>query len=130
MSIVRDLRTRQKTGWISRTTCISVRATSLFLRRDIHLTARFHIVDQEWKHSFYSYCLSPVLDAISQPKNSLDIPTVLDLDRRIRDFPVPDSLRKWTGYESRGLLMQKGAISTALEAGEQEMAHLRRDIGF
>lgn len=69
---------------------------------------------QEWNHSFYIYCLSPVLEAVAQ--NKLDISTVLDLDRRVRDFPIPDALRIRTGYESRGLLMQKGAISTALEA--------------
>jgi hypothetical protein len=48
----------------------------------------------------------------------MEVATVLDLDRRIRDFPIPDALRTRTGYESRGLMMQKGSISTAVEAGQ------------
>ncbi|PFH53341.1 hypothetical protein AMATHDRAFT_55245 [Amanita thiersii Skay4041] len=66
---------------------------------------------QEWKHSCYVQCLAPVLDAISKP--SLDYSDVLDLDKRIRDFSIPSPVRNG---QSRALFMQKGSLSTALEA--------------
>ena len=60
-------------------------------------------------------CLAPVLDAISQPK--LEYETVLDLDKRIRDFSIPAPLRN-KDLQSRSLIMQRASLSTALEAGE------------
>lgn len=71
-------------------------------------------LDQEWKHSCYLHCLAPVLDAISQP--SLDYATVLQLDKRIREFSIPDLLRNKDTY-SRSVVMQNASLSTALEAG-------------
>ncbi|KAF8158548.1 hypothetical protein B0H34DRAFT_783008 [Crassisporium funariophilum] len=68
---------------------------------------------QEWKHSCYVECLAPVLDAISQP--SLEYDTVLDLDKRIRDFSIPTPLRNKDAL-SRSIVMQKASLSTALEA--------------
>jgi hypothetical protein len=70
-------------------------------------------LDQEWKHSCYLHCLAPVLDAISQP--SLDYATVIQLDKQIRDFLIPDLLRDKDGH-SRSILMQKASLLTALEA--------------
>lgn len=72
--------------------------------------------DQEWKHSCYFHCLAPVIDAISQP--SLHYDTVLDLDRRIRDFSFPSLLRKKSD-DSRFLVAQQASLSTALEAGKK-----------
>ena len=69
--------------------------------------------DQEWKHSCYVECLAPVLDAISNP--SLDYSAVLGLDKRIRDFSMPTPLRNG---QSRALFLQRGSMSTALEAGK------------
>ncbi|KIM35920.1 hypothetical protein M413DRAFT_32150 [Hebeloma cylindrosporum] len=70
---------------------------------------------QEWKHSCYLHCLAPVLDAISQP--SLNYDTVLDLDKRIRDFSIPETLRN-KEIKSRPIVMQRASLSTALEAEE------------
>ena len=71
-------------------------------------------LDQEWKHSCYLHCLAPVLDAISQP--SLDYATVIQLDKQIREFSIPDLLRDKETY-SRSIVMQNASLSTALEAG-------------
>ncbi|KAF9561088.1 hypothetical protein CPC08DRAFT_689382 [Agrocybe pediades] len=68
---------------------------------------------QEWKHSCYLMCLAPVLDAISQP--SLNYDTVLDLDKKIRDFSIPDLLRD-RNSNSRSIVMQRASLSSALEA--------------
>jgi len=46
----------------------------------------------------------------------LDYDTVLDLDKRIRDFPIPESLRN-KDINSRPIVMQRASVSTALEAG-------------
>lgn len=71
-------------------------------------------LDQEWKHACYEQCLAPVLDAISKP--TLDYDTVLDLDKRIRDFSLPASLRN-RDVNSPPIAMQRASLSTALEAG-------------
>jgi hypothetical protein len=68
---------------------------------------------QEWKHSCYLTCLAPVLDAISQP--TLDYDTVLDLDKRIRDFSIPTPLRN-KDIHSRSIVMQRASLEAALEA--------------
>jgi len=73
-----------------------------------------HPPDQEWKHSCYRECLAPVLDVISQP--SLQYEVVIELDKKIRDFSIPDPLRNGAP-QSRSLIMQKASLSTALEAG-------------
>jgi hypothetical protein len=70
---------------------------------------------QEWKHSCYIHCLAPVLDNISQPNLNYD--TVLDLDKRIRDFAIPASLRN-KDINTRSIVMQRASLSTALEAGK------------
>lgn len=72
---------------------------------------------QQWKHSYFGECLSPVLDALSRPT----VPPysdVLALDRRVRDFPIPDVLRSWNDgrLQPRALTMQKGSVCTAIEA--------------
>ncbi|KAL4252529.1 Zinc cluster transcription factor 30 [Pleurotus pulmonarius] len=70
---------------------------------------------QEWKHSSYISCLSPVLELISGPPSSLDYAQVIELDTRIREFTVPPPLRSGATH-SRQLMMQKASLSTALEA--------------
>ena len=70
--------------------------------------------DQEWKHACYEQCLAPVLDAILKP--TLDYDTVLDLDRRTRDFSIPASFRD-RDVNSPSIVMQRASLSTALEAG-------------
>ncbi len=55
-----------------------------------------------------------MIDAISQPSLSYD--AVLDLDRQIRDFSIPNHLRDKLG-NSRCIVVQKASLSTALEAG-------------
>jgi hypothetical protein len=55
-----------------------------------------------------------VLDAISKPM--LEYETVLDLDKRIRDFSIPASLRN-KEINTRPIVMQRASLSTALEAG-------------
>jgi hypothetical protein len=81
------------------------------------LMAFLYTSDQEWKHSCYRECLAPVLDVISQP-SLLEYSVVLDLDKKIRDFSIPDPLRSRSGVlQSRSLIMQKASLSTALEAG-------------
>ncbi|KAL0961371.1 hypothetical protein HGRIS_006327 [Hohenbuehelia grisea] len=70
---------------------------------------------QEWKHSSYITCLSPVLEVVSSPPSALNYEVVIDLDRRIRDFTVPPPLRSGE-TQSRQLMMQKASLSTALEA--------------
>ncbi|KAJ2931857.1 hypothetical protein H1R20_g5235, partial [Candolleomyces eurysporus] len=71
----------------------------------------------EWSHTFYIHCMTPVLEAISQPSSHLGYQSILDLDRRIRDFPIPEYLKHCNGYESRAVMMQKGAVSMILETG-------------
>ncbi|TFK69543.1 hypothetical protein BDN72DRAFT_840268 [Pluteus cervinus] len=68
---------------------------------------------QEWKHSCYVGCLAPVLDAISQP--SLEYNVVLDLDKRIREFKIPEALQNGP-LHSRSLILQRASLATALEA--------------
>jgi hypothetical protein len=70
---------------------------------------------QEWKHSCYRECLSPVLEVISQP-SLLEYNVVIELDKKIRDFSIPDPFRNGA-LQSRSLIMQKASLSTALEAG-------------
>jgi len=70
--------------------------------------------DQEWKHSCYLFCLAPVLDAISKPY--LEYDTVLDLDKRIRDFSIPNPLKD-RDANSRSIVMQRASLTSALEAG-------------
>ncbi|KAF5361068.1 hypothetical protein D9756_004648 [Leucocoprinus leucothites] len=69
---------------------------------------------QEWKHSCYKQCLVPVLDAICKP--GLQYRAVLDLDRSIRDFSIPASLRNKDKLTSRSMVMQRASLGTALEA--------------
>lgn len=73
------------------------------------------IIVQEWKHACYIHCLAPVLDNISQPNLAYD--TVLDLDKRIRDFAIPASLRN-KDINTKSIVMQRASLSTALEAGK------------
>lgn len=68
---------------------------------------------QEWKHSCYVECLSPVLEVISSP--NLEYKTVLDLDAKIREFSTPAPFRSDLVH-SRPFIMQKASLSTALEA--------------
>lgn len=70
--------------------------------------------DQEWKHSCYEHCLAPVLDVVSGPNPEYS--TVLDLDKRIRDFSIPVPLQNG-GTQSRSLIMQRASLAMALEAG-------------
>ncbi|KAF9473435.1 hypothetical protein BDN70DRAFT_885835 [Pholiota conissans] len=77
---------------------------------DISLSSHYY---QEWKHKCYEACLAPVLDAISKPH--LEYDTVLDLDKRIRDFSIPSSLRN-KDVNTRAIVMQRASLSTALEA--------------
>lgn len=69
---------------------------------------------QEWKHSCYRECLAPVLEIISQP-SLLEYNVVIELDKKIRDFSIPDPFRSGA-LQSRSLIMQKASLSTALEA--------------
>ncbi|KDR82362.1 hypothetical protein GALMADRAFT_58437 [Galerina marginata CBS 339.88] len=71
---------------------------------------------QEWKHSCYLTCLAPVLDAISQP--TLDYDTVLDLDKRIRDFSIPTPLRNKDTH-ARSIVMQRASLSILLQLHRQ-----------
>ncbi|TFK23392.1 hypothetical protein FA15DRAFT_670505 [Coprinopsis marcescibilis] len=73
---------------------------------------------QEWKHSCYVEYLSPVLEAISKPATNLEYSTVIELDRRIRDSPIPDILKTWDYDRPRtaGFVMQQASVSTSLEA--------------
>ncbi|XP_006462394.1 hypothetical protein AGABI2DRAFT_223664 [Agaricus bisporus var. bisporus H97] len=71
---------------------------------------------QEWKHTSYQQFLVPVLDAISKP--GLDYKSVLELDRRIRDFAVPLPLRNKEKCASRNIALQRASMGTAVEAGE------------
>lgn len=57
-----------------------------------------------------------MLDAISKP--GLDYKSVLELDRRIRDFAVPLPLRNKEKCASRNLALQRASMGTAVEAGE------------
>lgn len=68
--------------------------------------------------------MTPVLEAISRPSNNLDYQAFLDLDRRIRDFPIPEHLKHHTGYECRALIMQQGAVSMAVETGKDHPCYI------
>lgn len=91
--------------------------TSLFSlwKQELSLIGNWWCSDQEWKHSCYIHCLSPVLEIISSPV--IDYATVIDLDRKIRDFSTPRPLQSGI-TQSRPLIMQKASLSTALEAGK------------
>ncbi|KAF9453099.1 hypothetical protein P691DRAFT_801957 [Macrolepiota fuliginosa MF-IS2] len=69
---------------------------------------------QEWKHACYQQCLVPVLDAISKPGQ--EYKSILDLDRRIRDFSIPAPLRNKEKLKSRSMVLQRASLGTALEA--------------
>lgn len=58
----------------------------------------------------------PVLDAISKP--GLEYKSILELDRRIRDFTVPLPLRNKEKCASRDIALQRASMGTAVEAGE------------
>lgn len=92
-------------------------ATPLYVVRSYLVLPLFitSFTDQEWKHSCYEQCLVPVLDAISKP--GLEYKSILDLDRRIRDFSIPAPLRNKENLTSRSLVMQRASLGTALEAG-------------
>jgi hypothetical protein len=84
--------------------------------------------DLDWKHASYIHCLSPVLEAISQPVINLEYAKVLELDGKIRDFPVPDNLRSWDAVPShvRSLNMQRGSLCTSTETCEHISLSLYR----
>lgn len=102
---------------ISRTVSISVRSSHRGVKTATALTHWLNIV-QEWKHSCYISCLAPVLDHISQPNMNYD--TVLELDKRIRDFAIPASLRD-KDINTKSIVMQRASLSTALEAGRSHL---------
>ena len=113
MLIVQDHRIRQMKVVIYRKAGMIVRNPPLLFLFKCSLDPLHDPLDQEWKHSCYLHCLAPVLDAISQP--SLDYATVIQLDKQIRDFLIPDLLRDKDG-DSRSVVMQKASLLTALEA--------------
>jgi len=71
---------------------------------------------QKWKYSYYQQCLVPALDAIC--KSGQEYREILDLDRSIRDFPIPMPFRNKENSSSTSMMMQQAFIGTALEAGE------------
>jgi len=74
------------------------------------------LTGQEWKHSYYQQCLVPVLNAICKP--GYEYREILDLDRTIRDFPIPTLFRDKEKSSSTSMMMHQAFLGTALEAGE------------
>jgi hypothetical protein len=48
--------------------------------------------DNAWMHRFYYHCHSAVLDYVCAPRKH-NYEAILELDKRVRDFYVPPSLR-------------------------------------
>lgn len=87
--------------------------------------------DHDWKHGFFLHCLTPVLTTVisAQPQPYKNI---LDVDRTIRDFTVPDTLDIFNPnglHDNRQLTMQQVLVSSGREIGVFVPSHVacRRD---
>jgi len=66
----------------------------------------------------------------------LNYSTVLDLDRKIRDYPIPEGFLSFSEHDPPGLAMQKGLLSLSIEGGmkigtvisTKWLTHLRRSF--
>ena len=125
MSTVQDHRTRRMKVVICQGAGMIVRKPSNSFIFYFFFKCSHDPLDQEWKHSCYLHCLAPVLDAISQP--SLDYGIVIQLDKQIRDFLIPDLLRDKNGH-SRSIIMQKASLLTALEASMSPLPIVKDDV--
>ncbi|KAL1745278.1 hypothetical protein HDZ31DRAFT_82070 [Schizophyllum fasciatum] len=70
------------------------------------------MVYHEWKNTFLQQCLCPILDCMIG-KEQPGYPRILDLDQRVRNFPVPDLLQHCTSSSPRYLKMQRALIFSA-----------------
>ncbi|KAH7870935.1 uncharacterized protein C8R40DRAFT_1055685 [Lentinula edodes] len=74
---------------------------------------REEMMYHEWKNKFFIDCLSPILETIVSVNTPLYQRTV-ELDKKIRDFPIPEILKDdySSGSGSRSLAMQRALLST------------------
>ncbi len=76
-------------------------------------------VDHEWKHAFFTNCLTPILSAIVavQPPEYAHI---IALDRAARDSDVPALLDDHQRHVTnpRFLVMQRGLVTMGREIGQ------------
>ncbi|KAJ3733329.1 hypothetical protein DFJ43DRAFT_995462 [Lentinula guzmanii] len=77
---------------------------------------REEMIYHEWKNKFFIDCLSPILETIVSV-NSLPYSQTIELDKKVREFPIPDILKEeygttTTGPNSRFLAMQRALVST------------------
>jgi len=68
---------------------------------------------QSWKHSFYVDCLYPIVDALSQP--GVEYSTILELDKLVRNYPIPVPLQTHNA-QSRTLLLQQVSFTMTYES--------------
>ncbi|KAJ3780693.1 hypothetical protein GGU10DRAFT_414928 [Lentinula aff. detonsa] len=77
---------------------------------------REEMIYHEWKNKFFIDCLSPILETIVSV-NSLPYSQTIELDKKVREFPIPEILKEeygttTTGPNSRFLAMQRALVST------------------
>ncbi|KAF5369123.1 hypothetical protein D9615_010426 [Tricholomella constricta] len=85
--------------------------------------SREEIVYHEWKNAFFIQCLTPVLEAVVVVE-PLPYEDIVELDRRVREFAVPEILSSGehganngdliiNGAEPRFLVMQRALVATS-----------------
>ncbi|KAJ4491601.1 hypothetical protein C8J55DRAFT_450236 [Lentinula edodes] len=74
---------------------------------------REEMMYHEWKNKFFIDCLSPILETIVSV-NTPPYQKTIELDKKIRDFPIPEILKDdySSGSGSRSLAMQRALLST------------------
>lgn len=74
--------------------------------------------DHEWKSGFFIKCLSPMLEAMVSV-DTVPYSRVLELDKALRDHPVPSILDEAKSLSSptRFLAMQKALVTMGREIG-------------
>ncbi|KAJ3862360.1 hypothetical protein EV359DRAFT_45366, partial [Lentinula novae-zelandiae] len=74
---------------------------------------REEMMYHEWKNKFFIDCLSPILETIVSV-NTPPYQKTVELDKKIRDFPIPEILKEDynSGSGSRSLAMQRALLST------------------
>ena len=78
-------------------------------------------VDHEWKHAFFTNCLTPILSAVVavQPP---DYAHIIALDYAARDFGVPDLLDEHRRHVTKPgfLVTQRGLVTMSREIGQYQ----------
>jgi hypothetical protein len=91
------------------------------------LSANPHPPDHEWKNSFFTKCLAPILEAIAATSPP-EYAVILQLDARVRDFYSPGALAEGQNGQAedigrhasdggRLLVMQRALVASGRDIG-------------